>query len=59
MNGLDDFDLNVQNMDDDNPTGGPEALGLSAILTWSLLSLTLVSEGWSNGAATNTTEYKC
>ncbi len=63
MKNLDDFDLNIQKIDDDdnNDSNGPgiEPQSLSNILSWTLVSLTLVSEGWSNGAATNTTEYKC
>lgn len=61
MKSLDDFDLNIQNIDDNNNSNDPgiEPQSLSNIISWTLVSLTLVSEGWSNAAATNTTEYKC
>lgn len=60
MKNLDDFDLNIQNIDDNNSNDpGVEPQSLSNVLSWTLVSLTLVSEGLSNAAATNTTEYKC
>lgn len=61
MKGLDDFDLNIQNIDDDNNSNNPgaEPQSLSNIISWTLVSLTLVSEGLSNATATNTTEYQC
>ncbi len=61
MKSLDDFDLNIQNIDGDNdsPDPGIEPQSLSQIISWTIYSLTLLSEGLSNATATNTTEYKC